>query len=77
MKIVVYKCNHCKKEIESARMVTFGSSDEESFNMNNTLPDRHMIQMNAHSNIHFCSKTCFVDFFFHPEGFIHDVIADV
>ena len=66
MKTITYTCDKCLKTFANdKKLITIGSEDEEGLRYKNNLEERAVIEMNRHSDIHFCSKDCFVNYFFH------------
>ena len=58
-------CNETSDNTES--WLTIGSHDNKSLFAENNLENRCLVQMGRHSDIHFCSKQCFINRFFQPE----------
>ena len=71
----VFKCDglnndgwHCRSESDNLESwLTIGSHGNTSLFVENNLEKRGLVQMGRHSDIHFCSKQCFINRFFHPE----------
>jgi len=64
--MLIYKCDgvNCKSESDNINTwLTIGSSDS-SLRANNGLANQRLVNMNNHRDIHFCSKKCFVGYFF-------------
>lgn len=67
----LYKCdginsngNECQKATSTTEFwLTIGSDDNSLFIKNN-LPEVRLLEMNKHTDIHFCSKECFINRFF-------------
>ena len=49
-----------------------GSENQSSLTIVNNLPDRWLISMHRHADLHFCSKQCFVNRFLMTENFQTD-----
>ena len=58
-------CNEISDNTES--WLTIGSHDNKSLCVENNLENRGVVQMGRHSDIHFCSKQCFINFIFQSE----------
>lgn len=71
MKEIIFTCDGCcQKFINSNEtLMTIGSEDGKSLLIRNNLKHRRMMEMNRHGDIHFCSQTCFVNYFFHDDPF--------
>lgn len=66
MRTVTYTCDRCLKTFSNdAELITIGSENGQELRYVNNLQERAVIEMNRHSDIHFCSKECFVNYFFH------------
>lgn len=65
-KHITYICDTCnKKEADIYdRWLTIGSETENNLRMVNNLPNRRHYKLASYPAIHFCSKECFVDYFF-------------
>ena len=64
MKTITITCDHCKTEIEGDH-IEIGSENGQEFKYSNTLHKTcGMNTMSKYSDLHFCSKDHFVDFFF-------------
>lgn len=68
MKILEFKCDTCERSFPNEdRLLRIGSEDGDGLLVNNNLPDHAIISMNRYKDIHFCSKECFVSYFFNSE----------
>lgn len=67
MKLITYKCDKCGKSRDTEpEWLEIGSHAEYQLYIKNPLPGHKIISMDNHSAIHFCSKDCFIDYFFIP-----------
>ena len=62
--MVIYRCNQCKREYDSRNYFISISADNNSLKIENKLDNAKLLNLDFHSEINFCSKTCFIDFFF-------------
>jgi len=67
----VIKCDFCKSEIFSSKYIELGSNNESLCYKNPIENDSdntyNMLEIGNHSNLHFCSKDHFINFFFKPK----------
>ena len=71
MKKVIYTCDNdeCKKQTNDIKLegwLEIGSNNGSLFVENNCI-DKRLITLGNHTDIHFCSKKCFTDYFFMEE----------
>ena len=67
----VYKCDgesynngKCDNQIEKLDgWLSIGSESDKLF-IENNLPNRRLISLSNHADLHFCSKNCLIDFLF-------------
>jgi hypothetical protein len=50
-------------------LLTIGSEDGVSLLVRNNIKGRAVMEMTRHGDIHFCSRTCFMNYFFHDNPF--------
>lgn len=64
-----YTCDNCARVLSNDdALITIGSKNEREFKYkNNLLEDRAMVEMTNHIDLHFCSKFCFIHYFFHEK----------
>lgn len=67
----IYKCDGCNTNGENCfntdtrtdSWITIGSESSDLF-IENNLSERRLISIGRHSDLHFCSKSCFINKFF-------------
>lgn len=67
MKHTHYTCDgrNCDKKAYSLRDWLYIKADgDETFSVENNLPNRKLISASAYNSMHFCSQRCFVGKFF-------------
>ena len=71
MKEVIYTCDGCSQKYINSdiALLTIGSEDGQGLKVINNLKQRAIMEMTRHGDIHFCSQTCFVNYFFHDDPF--------
>jgi hypothetical protein len=69
MKTETFKCNTCEKEYSTDKeMLRIGDYQEDNLFIRNPFPNSRLLAMDNHDAIHFCSKACFMEFFFIDEN---------
>lgn len=77
MKTEKIVCDSCTQEIHGKKFITIGSKDGKSLRYENNLfyydgekfiGEGQMMSMREHSDLHFCCKEHFVDYFFSAES---------
>ncbi len=68
-KSIVYKCNNCGKTVcdKEPKWLEIGSKSENELYIKNEISDSGTTVLNNYDAVHFCSKVCFIAFFFGRE----------
>jgi hypothetical protein len=67
MKSVIYSCETCASERDNVLPDGWMEIDggEIGLKITNDCDGAKLIEMDNHNSIHFCSRACFVNYFFH------------
>lgn len=63
MLTVEYKCDNCQKKLNYSEVLEI-KSENKTLYVKNNLEDKKLISLQNFDSIHFCSKRCFVNYFF-------------
>lgn len=65
--LIIYECDKCKGVIhqDKPHLSIFG---QHGLSLSNSLDEARMLEYSPHDKLLFCSKKCFVNFFFEDES---------
>ncbi len=64
--MITITCNHCKRELTEDELITIGSENN-SLKFKKPSTGQGVYHLERYSDLHFCGKVCFLEFFFGKE----------
>lgn len=66
--MITINCDCCKKQLSESKLIRLGTMSEDLQFVNKTNEGQNsVLELNNYVDLHFCGKTCFVEYFFGNE----------